>query len=130
MNIRLKTKLETEKLLNELQGKLQFSTKAAVIRLAVSFSLQKKGDPRIVSGKLINYDSKKQDGNDYMRYTLLGNDETLYKLLFSEHLQMEISDDFFPVLLNAHLERGIRLLNSELKYTGNKEKFFSTLLKG
>lgn len=65
-----------------------------------------------------------------MRYTLLGNDETLYKLLFSEHLQMEISDDFFPVLLNAHLERGIRLLNSELKYTGNKEKFFSTLLKG
>jgi hypothetical protein len=95
VNIRLKTKLETEKLLNELQGKLQFSTKAAVIRLAVSFSLQKKGDPRIVSGKLINYDSKKQDGNDYMRYTLLGNDETLYKLLFSEHMQMEISDDVF-----------------------------------
>ena len=85
MNLRLKTNIDTEAKLNELQSLLQVSSKAAVMRLAIAYSLKIQGDPRINDGILEKYDIKKQNGSDYIRYTIFGNDEIYYKLMMEQH---------------------------------------------
>lgn len=130
MNLKLKTSSEVEKLLIELQVSLQFSTKAAVMRLAIALSLQEKGDPREMNGEIIKYDLKNQDGAEYYRFTIMGSDDYLYKILFEEHMQIHLSEeDFFPECVNAHIERGIRILNSEIRYAKNRDNFFKTIFK-
>jgi len=130
MNLRLKTNIDTEAKLNELQSLLQVSSKAAVIRLAIAYSLKMKGDPRIIDDKLIKYDVKKQNGADYIRYTIFGSDELFYKLLMEQHMQMHLSDEiFFPELTNAHLNRGIIELQAEIKLAKSKEKLIMNILK-
>lgn len=129
MNLRLKTSLDVESKLTELQSALQLSSKAAVIRLAIAFSLRIKGDPRIVNGRIVKYNVKNQNGADYNRFTIYGTDEVVYKAIMQQHLKQYVEDDiFFPELTNAHLTRGIVELNAELKLANNKEKFIRTLL--
>lgn len=129
MNLRLKTSLDVESKLTELQSALQLSSKAAVIRLAIAFSLRIKGDPRIVNGRIVKYNVKNQNGADYNRFTIYGTDEVVYKVIMQQHLKQYVEDDiFFPELTNAHLTRGIVELNAELKLANNKEKFIRTLL--
>lgn len=130
MNLRLKTNIDTEAKLNELQSLLQVSSKAAVMRLAIAYSLKIQGDPRIVDGTLEKYDIKKQNGSDYIRYTIFGNDEIFYKLMMEQHLETHITDEiFFPELTNAHLNRGIIELQAELKLAKTKEKLLLNLMK-
>lgn len=129
MNLRLKTTLEVESKLTELQSILQLSSKAAVIRLAIAFSLRIKGDPRMVNDSVIHYDLKKQNGADYNRFTIFGTDEIVYKAIMQQHLGVYVEDDvFFLELTNAHLSRGIIELNADLKLAKNKEKFIRDLL--
>ena len=126
MNIRLKTSAEMETLLVELQSGLQMSSKAAVMRLAIGFSLLMSDDPRNTSS---NYDTKVLDGQEYLRLTILGNDDGLYKLLMEQSLYSNLSDDdFFPQLVFAHIERGLKKLNSEFRYAKNKESFYKELI--
>lgn len=130
MNLRLKTSIDTESKLNELQSLLQLSSKAAVIRLAIAYSLKIDGDPRMIAGKVISYDIKKQNGSDYLRYTIFGNDELLYKVMMEQHIQDHITDDdFFPEFTNAHLNRGIIELYAEFKLAKTKERLIMNLLK-
>lgn len=127
MNIRLKTNSDMEQLLIELQSNLQLSSKAAVMRMAIGFSLKQKEDPRLVCEK---YDSKIMNGQDYLRLTILGNDDTLYKLIMEEHLGSYLKDeDYFPELVFAHINRGLKILNSEYKYARNKESFYKKILE-
>lgn len=129
MNLRLKTSLDVESKLTELQSALQVSSKAAVIRLAIAFSLRIKGDPRIVNGRIEKYNVKNQNGADYNRFTIYGTDEVVYRAIMQQHLKQYLEDDiFFPELTNAHLSRGIVELNAELKLANNKEKFIRSLL--
>lgn len=129
MNLRLKTSLDVETKLTELQSALQLSSKAAVMRLAIAFSLRIPGDPRIVDGNVIKYDVKKQNGADYNRFTIFGTDDDVYKVLMKQHLKENITDDeFFPELTNAHLSRGIIELNGDFKLANNREKFLRELL--
>ncbi len=129
MNLRLKTSLDVETKLTELQSALQLSSKAAVMRLAIAFSLRLPGDPRIFDGKIVKYDVKKQNGADYNRFTIFGTDDDVYKALMQQHLKENFEDDvFFPELTNAHLSRGIVELNGDFKLANNKEKFLRELL--
>ena len=129
MNLRLKTSIDVESKLTELQSVLQLSSKVAVMRLAIAFSLRIEGDPRVVNGELINYNIKNQNGADYNRFTIFGTDDVVYKAIMQQHLKQFVEDDiFFPELTNAHLTRGIVELNAELKLANNKEKFIRELL--
>lgn len=131
MNLRLKTSLDTESKLNELQTLLQVSSKAAVMRLAIGLSLKIDGDPRNVEGIVSNYDIHKQNGADYNRFTIFGEDELIYKILMKQQLQMDIDDDlFFPELTNAHIDRGIKELYADYKLTNNRIKYIQNLMKG
>ena len=78
MNLRLKTSLDVETKLNELQSFLQVSSRAAVMRLAIGYSL------RIKETVDFSYNVKNQHGNDYNRFTIFGNDELLYKVMMEE----------------------------------------------
>lgn len=131
MNLRLKTSLDTESKLNELQTLLQISSKAAVMRLAIGLSLKIEGDPRKVDNVIIKYDIHKQNGADYNRFTIFGEDEVIYKILMKQHLKMDFDDEvFFPELTNAYIDRGIKELYADYKLTNNRIKYIQGLLKG
>ena len=131
MNLRMKTNLDTETKLNELQTALQLSSKAAVMRISIGYSLKMDGDPRMANGQLEHYDIHKQNGADYNRFTIYGDDELIYRVLMAEHLKCKIDDElFFPELTNAHLERGIKELYADYKLLNNKDKLFKNLMEG
>lgn len=123
MNLRLKTSLDVETKLNELQSFLQVSSRAAVMRLAIGYSL------RIKETVDFTYNVKNQHGNDYNRFTIFGNDELLYKVMMEEHIRSHIEDDeFFPGYTNAHIERGIKELYADYKLYMNREKLLKKIL--
>lgn len=129
MNLRLKTTLDTETKLSEMQSALQLSSKAAVMRLAIAISLNQSGDPRIVNNEIKHYDIHKQNGADYNRFTIFGDDELIYKILMAQHLKTKLDDDsFFPELTSFHLERGIKELYADFKLSNNKDKFILSLV--
>lgn len=124
MNLRLKTSIDVETKLNEIQSFLQVSSKAAVMRIAIAFSLRENGDPRNIDDKIIRYDVRNQNGADYNRYTIFGDDEIIYKAMMSQHIQKQLQDEeFFPDITIAHINRGIKELYAEIKMSGSKEKF-------
>ena len=129
MNIRLKTTVSDETRINELQTLLQVSSKAAVMRLAIAYSIRLKTDPRISNGIIKKYDIKNQNGNDYLRYTIFGDDEIFYKLIMEQSINSHLDDDtFFPEMTEAHLNRGITILLGEVKLSGSKDKYIKKLL--
>ena len=124
MILRLKTKLDTETKLNQLQTLLQLSSKAAVMRICIAYSLRFGKDPRVVDNRIIKYDIREQNGADYNRFTIFGQDEVVYKALMEESLQRKIPDEeFFPELTNAHIERGIVMLYGDVKLAKTKERY-------
>lgn len=130
MITRLKTTSEIENKLIELDRRIKLSSKAAIMRIALSYSIKQKEDPRVQGGVIRNYDLKKQDGVDYQRLTIFGQNEELFRLLMINHLGREIGEEeFFPELTFYHIERGINLLYSEYLYINDKDKFFEKLSK-
>ena len=129
MNLRLKTNIEVEMKLNELQNLLQLSSKAAVMRLAIGYSVKKHSDPRENDGIFHDYNIKEQNGSDYLRFTIFSEDELYYKLLMEQALNKHLTDEeFFPGLTFAHIERGLTELSSDIKLYGSKEKWLKHLL--
>lgn len=129
MNLRLKTNLDVETKLSELQGILQLSSKAAVMRIAIGYSVKLKSDPRIIDGELYKYNIKEQNGSDYLRHTVFSDDELFYKLMMEQSLNKYITDDeFFPELTFYHVYRGIKALYSDVKLYGSKEKWLKHIL--
>lgn len=119
INNRLRTTFEVEQKLQEMQNALQLSSKAAVMRLSIAYSLKEEKDPRNIQV------TSKQPGNDYSRLTIFGDDEILFKLMIEAHLGKRIPDEeFFPDLTNAHIARGLEILISDYKLYRRKEKLF------
>ncbi len=128
MILRLKTNINTETKLNQLQSMLQLSSKAAVMRICIAYSLKNGDDPRLVDGKIKHYDIKAQNGADYNRYTIFGQDEMIYRVLMQESLKRAISEDeFFPELTNAHIERGVIALFGDVKLAKTKERYLKDI---
>lgn len=108
MVTRLKTTAEVENKLMELDRKIKLSSKAAIMRLALAYSIKIQTDPRMQNDGIKHYDIRKQDGMDYQRLTIFGQNEELYRLLMINQLGSGISEDeFFPELTFFHIERGI-----------------------
>lgn len=121
MNFRLRTSKEAEKRIKNLQVTTNL-TPNILVRLAVGLSLRNKHIPEMDIVKDFN-------GIEFNRNTLTGEFDYIYKALITQHAQREVTDEeFFPGLFNAHLERGIRLLENEYKHAGNLEKLQINLL--
>jgi DNA sulfur modification protein DndE len=120
MNFRLKTSKETGEKLVSLQAATGL-TWNILSRIAVSLSLKDHSSPTLVENKA---------GVDIHRNAMTGENDYIYKALIRQHANRNISDEeYFPDLFNAHLERGIVLLENEYKHAGNYEKLLLNLLK-
>lgn len=120
MNFRLKTSKETGEKLVALQATTGL-TWNILSRLAVSLSLNDPTIPELVENK---------SGVEIHRNAMTGENDYVYKALIRQHAQRNVPDEeYFPDLFNAHLERGISLLDNEYKHAGNYEKFLQNLIK-
>lgn len=68
-----------------------------------------------------NFDSK---GLEFQRYTLTGEYDLLFRELIKSKEKKYISDDdYFTQYLKAYIEKGLKLLQSEIALAGSFEKF-------
>ncbi|MGG3158439.1 DNA sulfur modification protein DndE [Priestia megaterium] len=120
MNFRLKTSKETGERLVSLQATTSL-TWNILSRLALALSLRDPSMPNLVENK---------SGVDINRNAMTGEHDYIYKALIRQHAQRNVSDEeYFPDLFNAHLERGIVLLENEYKHARNYDKLLLNLLK-
>lgn len=120
MNFRLKTSKNTGEILKTLQASTGL-TWNVLSRIAVALSLQVRTIPPLVEDK---------SGVDIHRNAMTGEHDYIYKALIRQHAERNVSDEeFFPDLFNAHLERGINLLENEYRHAGNYDKLLQNLLK-
>lgn len=120
MNFRLKTSKQAGERLVNLQNSTGL-TWNILSRLAVSLSLKDPSLPDPVSNK---------SGLEIPRSVMTGENDYVYKALIRQHAQRNITDEeYFPDLFNAHIERGLVLLENEYKHAGNYEKLLQNLLR-
>ena len=80
--------------------------------------------------QLNHIDIKEKDGVDYLRLTIFGQNEDLFKLLIENDVRREISDDeFFPTLTSFYIERGVAEMYSEYRYVNDRNKFLLKLIE-
>lgn len=120
MNFRLKTSKLTAERLKVLQNSTGL-TPNILARYAIILSI-KDAHP-------VNVIVRDSSGQEFNRHTLTGNYDFVFKALITQSEGRYISDqEYFPGLLNAHLERGVLLLETEYKYAGNYQKLIMNLL--
>jgi DNA sulfur modification protein DndE len=120
MNFRLKTSKQTGEKLASLQNSTGL-TWNILARLAISLSLKDPSVPNPVDNKA---------GVDIHRNALTGDNDYVYKAMIRQHSKRNVpEEEYFPDLFNAHLDRGIQLLENEYKHAGNYEKLLINLLK-
>lgn len=119
MNFRLKTSKYTGELLLSLQASTGL-TWNVLSRIAIALSLNNPSIPNSVENKT---------GVEIHRNALTGENDYIFKALIRQHSKRNVSDEeYFPDLFNAHLERGITLLDNEYKHAGNYEKLLVNLI--
>ena len=123
MITRLKTSKIAKERLDGLNGVLRMSSNAVILRYAIAKSIEceKKIDNDPDAEVLDN------SGFEITRQTLFGENEILYKTLFGVSY-IEKDELFFPTLTNMHIERGLKILEREYKYAGNKDKFIKNII--
>ena len=127
MKQRLRTSKKVDLYLEEMHRSIKLSSKASLARIAIGYSLFiDKHDPTLQS----EYEIQDTiNGFEFQRHTLLGDHDREIYVMVEEHANRSLTeDDFYPKYVNAHIERGIKLLYSEFQYLG-KEKFISFLLE-
>lgn len=121
MNFRLKTTEKTADSLKDLQSSTGL-TPNILARISISLSLL---DPEPIDE--VQSESK---GLEFNRNTLTGEDDYYYKALIRQYSGRQIpEEEYFPNIFNAHLTRGVQLLESEYKHAGNYNKLLANLLK-
>lgn len=121
MNFRLKTTEQTAKSLKNLQNTTGL-TPNILVRISISLSLL---DP--IFPEEVQAESK---GLEFNRNTLTGEHDYFYKSLIRQHANIQIPEkEYFPNTFNAHLTRGVCLLEAEYRHAGNYNKLLTNLLK-
>lgn len=120
MNFRIKTSKSTGESLKALQSSTGL-TWNILSRIAVGLSLRIPDLPDLIQDK---------SGVDIHRNAMTGEHDYVFKALIRQHAKRNLSDeDYFPDYFNAHLERGIKLLENEYCHAGNYDKLLNNLLK-
>lgn len=120
MNFRLKTSKETGEILKSLQNSTGL-TWNILCRLAVSLSLKDSTQPDPISNTA---------GVEIHRTAMTGEFDYVYKALIRQHAGYHVpEEEYFPDLFNRHIERGIKILESEYQLAGNYEKLLENLFK-
>lgn len=109
MIYKLRTSKETMKIFETLKSSQRLQP-FALSKIAIALSIR--------YGSLLNEDFiTDNDGLELNRQTIFGEYENLFKALLAMEKKAPLLDeDFFPVLVKAHLDRGAKLLENEAKY--------------
>ncbi len=127
MIFRLKTSKETEEILLDMKNKHNL-TPNILSRLAVALSLREEP----LTKEYIEMMAKKTENNgiEFQRHTLTGENEVLYKVLMENYCQSHLTDEeFFPLHFKFHLENGIKKLRSETEISNSLENLIKNLMK-
>ncbi|ARF14004.1 DNA sulfur modification protein DndE [Sporosarcina ureae] len=120
MNFRLKTSSSTGEKILALQTNTGL-TWNILARIAIALSLKDPSLPENVTNR---------GGLEIHRNALTGEMDFVYKTIIKQHSQRNVpEDEYFPDLFNAHLERGMAILDNEYRYAGNFEKLLLSLLE-
>jgi DNA sulfur modification protein DndE len=120
LNKRLKTSIEARNKIEEMHKSLKLSNYATIVRLAIGLSLKDSTMPDI---------DIDDHGLEIRRDTLTGTDDFLFKMMISQHAGRYVPDEeYFPALLNGHIERGINKIYAQFKLKKNRDKFIKYLL--
>lgn len=121
-------KLKTSKKTSEIIDRLEVSTNMpcfTLVKLAMALSLR--------SNKPLQDDDFQTNtlGRELNRQTITGDADTTYKCLMELYVQKHLTDEeFFPVHVKAHIDRGIVLLDQEARYSGDLLAHLTELEKG
>lgn len=119
---RLKTSKEAKERLERLNNYLKLSNNAIILRFALAKSISCENNIEEDKDAIVNDNY----GFEISRQTLFNENETLFKILMN--CLNDNDEKFFPYLANKHIERGLKLLEREYKFAGNKDKFIINLI--
>lgn len=107
---KLHTSKETQEIFNSVGQSLGLQP-FILSKLAIALSIKK--------GALQPNDlSTDNEGLELSRQTIFGDHDLLFKtVIVNVQGKATSEDDYFPVLVKAHLDRGAKLLDSEKRYT-------------
>ena len=110
-------KLKTSKKASEIFDRIEGSENLpcyTLVKLAIALSLRSK-EPLKESDFHTN-----TLGRELNRQTITGDADALYKCLMELHAQKHLTDDeFFPMHVKAHIDRGSVILDQEQRYGGD-----------
>jgi DNA sulfur modification protein DndE len=111
MIFRLRTSKKTATIFEELQSKTNLKP-FALAKLAIALSLKKEYDG------LDCFFNKDTNGLDLHKHTITGKYDAMYKCLIEQHCGRHLRDEeYFPLHVKAHIDRGALLLAEEYKYS-------------
>ena len=124
MAFKLRTSKKTELILSKIEKSenLPFYT---TVKLAIAMSLKcdKKLEEKDFHTNIF--------GKELNRQTITGDYDELFKCLLEVYENKHLTDDeFFPMYIKAHIDRGAALLEQEYKYTRNFLVHLNELDKG
>ena len=121
-------KLKTSKKASEIFDRIESSENLpcyTLVKLAMALSL-KSNVPLSENDFQTN-----TLGRELNRQTITGDAEVLYKCLMELHAGKHLTDDeFFPMYVKAHIDRGAILLDQEQRYGGDFLVHLTELEKG
>lgn len=110
-------KLKTSKRASEIFDQIESSENLpcyTLVKLAMALSLRSK-EPLKESDFRTN-----TLGRELNRQTITGEADTVYKCLMELYADKHLTDEeFFPMYVKAHIDRGAILLEREQKYSSN-----------
>ena len=110
-------KLKTSKRASEIFDQIESSENLpcyTLVKLAMALSLRSK-EPLKESDFRTN-----TLGRELNRQTITGEADAVYKCLMELYADKHLTDeDFFPMYVKAHIDRGAILLEREQKYSSN-----------
>jgi DNA sulfur modification protein DndE len=120
MVFKLRTSKETMRIFDEIGASLRLQP-FVLSKIAIALSIRQ--DTQLEQADF----TSNTEGLELNRQTITGEYDELFKALIINHTRKHLSDEeYFPLYMKAHLDRGAKLLYAEYKYSGSK--FYTHLI--
>lgn len=126
MIFKIKTSKNTDEILKSLKDKT-YITPNLLMRLAIAKSIRIPEEKNNIEDFYYATDS---NGFEINRHTLTGSYDSIYKCLMEQCCNNHLSDEeYFPIHIKFHIERGTKLLEKDYELAQNTESFIKNLAR-
>ena len=119
---RIKISNKATDYLDKMQNKLHLSSKAAILRICISLSLN---DSTLLNG---TFSHDNNNGFDISLDTLFGDYSVFFEGLIKNHYKKEMTDKEYVEQVIGHIERGIVILYGEVATTNTTHELIKRLV--